>query len=192
MKRWVARRLWRLLGWRLVGEPPPADRVGVLVAAPHTSNWDYLLMLGVAWQAGIPTRFLGKRELFRWPLGVLMRATGGLPVDRNDPAGTVDTLVRRARAGDSFQLIVTPEGTRDRVEHWKSGFHRIARAAGVPVTMAFVDGPSRTAGFGPTFWPGDDIAADMDLLRDFYADKRGLRPANRTEPRLREEPGGRG
>jgi 1-acyl-sn-glycerol-3-phosphate acyltransferase len=187
MKRFVATRLWRLAGWRLVGDPPPRDGVGVLLAAPHTSNWDYVVMLGVLWQAGIPTRFLGKRELFRWPLGVLMRATGGIPVDRSDPSGTVKEVVARAGAGESFLLVVAAEGTRGRSDHWRSGFYRIAQAAHVPVTMAFVDGPSRTAGFGPTFTPAGDVPGDMDLVRAFYADKRGIHPANRTEPRLREE-----
>lgn len=186
-RRLVARLLWRLAGWRLVGRPPPPDGVGVLLAAPHTSNWDYVVMLGVLWQAAIPTRFLGKHELFRWPLGPLMRATGGIPVDRSDPSGTVREVVSRAAAGESFLLVVAAEGTRGRGEHWKSGFYRIAVSAAVPVTMAFVDGPSRTAGFGPTFTPTGDVAADMGRVRAFYADKRGIRPANRTEPRLREE-----
>lgn len=184
----LARFLWRLAGWRLVGEPPPPRGAGVLLAAPHTSSWDYLLMLGLTWQAGIPTRFLGKKELFRGPLGLLMRATGGIPVDRSGPSGVVGVVAARAAAGESFLLVVAAEGTRSRAEHWKSGFYRIATAAGVPITMAFVDGPTRTAGFGPTFRPSGDVAADMDVVRAFYADKNGLRPANRTEPRLREEP----
>ena len=187
VKRFVAKRLWRLAGWRLVGDPPPRDGVGVLLAAPHTSNWDYVVMLGVLWQAGIPTRFLGKRELFRWPLGMLMRATGGIAVDRADPSGTVTEVVSRAGAGESFLLVVAAEGTRGRGDHWRSGFYRIAQAADVPITMAFVDGPTRTAGFGPTFTPTGDVAADMDRVRAFYADKQGIHPANRTEPRLREE-----
>lgn len=187
VKKRLARFFWRLAGWRLVGDPPPPGGVGVLLAAPHTSNWDYLVMLGVTWQAGIPTRFLGKKELFRGPLGLLMRATGGIPVDRTDPSGTVDDVAARAAAGESFLLVVAAEGTRTRAEHWKSGFYRIATAAGVPITMAFVDGPTRTAGFGPTFLPSGDVAADMDLVRAFYADKSGVHPTNRTEPRLREE-----
>jgi len=180
--------LWRLAGWHLVGQPPPRDGVGVLLAAPHTSYWDYVLMLGVLWQVGIPTRFLGKRELFRGPLGVLMRATGGIPVDRDDPSGIVREVAARAGAGESFLLVVAAEGTRGRGERWRSGFYRIAESADMPVTMAFVDGPSRSAGFGPTFTPTGDVAADMDLVREFYADKRGIHPAKRTEPRLRDEP----
>ncbi len=179
--------IWRLARWHLAGEPPAGDARGVLVAAPHTSYWDYLVMLGVMWQAGIPTRFLGKRELFRGPLGVLMRATGGIPVNRDDPSGAVAALVRRWSAGEPFLLVVAPKGTRGKMEHWRSGFYRIAQDAGVQVTLAFVDGPSRTAGFGPSFVPTGDVRADMDLVRAFYADKRGIHPGNRTEPRLREE-----
>ena len=174
----------RVGGWRVTGAPP---RTGVLVGAPHTSNWDFLLMLLVMGSTGARPLVLMKRELFRPPLGWFLRRIGGVPVDRRHPAGVVRDLVTRAGGDESFLLVLAAEGTRSRAEYWKSGFHRIARMSGLPITLGYLDGPTRTAGFGPTFHATDDLAADMDLVRAFYADKRGLRPERRTEPRLREE-----
>ena len=115
-----------------------------------------------------------------------MRALGGIPVDRRDPAGLVDELVARIQGGDRFYLVVTPEGTRSG-SGWKSGFYRIARATDLPVTLGYVDRTTMTAGLGPTIRLTGDVAADMDVVRAFYADKSGFAPSRRTEPRLREE-----
>src|SRR5690606_11642900 len=126
IRRLLARAFWRLSPWKLVTEPAPT-RPTVLIGAPHTSNWDFVLMLAIAWDLGIPVRYLGKDTLFRGPFGWVMRALGGIPVDRKDPAGLVDELVARAEAGERFYLVVTPEGTRSAGKYWKSGFLRIAR-----------------------------------------------------------------
>lgn len=187
IRRQLARSGLRLARWRLVGEVP---RGGVLVGAPHTSNWDFVIMLLVMWSGDVPPRVLMKKELFRGPLRWLLPAMGGIPIDRRNPAGVVARLVAHARSGEPFLLIVAAEGTRTKAEYWKSGFYRIAELAGVPIAMGFIDGPTRTTGFGPTLVPSGDLVADMDLIRAFYRDKRGLRPRLRTEPRLREEPGG--
>jgi len=112
---------------------------------------------------------------------------GGIPIDRHNPVGLVRDLIRQAAGGDPFLLIIAAEGTRKKADYWKSGFYRIARSANLPVAMAFVDGPTKTTGFGPTLRPTGDVAADMDAIRAFYADKRGIHPARKTEPRLREE-----
>jgi 1-acyl-sn-glycerol-3-phosphate acyltransferase len=128
-----------------------------------------------------------KKELFRGPLGWLLRATGGIPLDRRNPGGVVKELVAQAQSGKPFLLIIAAEGTREKKEYWKSGFYRIAQQTGLPVTLAFVDGPTKSTGIGPTFSPSGDVAADMDLVRAFYADKQGVHPELRTEPRLREE-----
>lgn len=183
MRRWIARLVLRLSRWRAVGRAP---RTGIVVAAPHTSNWDYVLMLLVMWNGGVPPRVLVKKEFFRGPLGWFLRVNGGIPVDRTNPAGLVRELVGRSGAGP-FLLIIAAEGTRRRARYWKSGFYWIARSSGLPIVLAFADGPTRTAGFGPTLHPTGDVVVDMDLIREFYADKRGVRPSLRTEPRLREE-----
>jgi 1-acyl-sn-glycerol-3-phosphate acyltransferase len=184
VRRRLARLIIRLSGWRVVGEVP---REGVLVGAPHTSYWDFVLMLLVMWNGGVPPRVLMKKELFVGPLGPVLRAFGGIPVDRENPAALVRELIAQARSGRPFLLVIAAEGTRRKTEYWKSGFYRIARSANLPIALGFVDGPSRTAGFGPTLHPTGDVAGDMAQVRAFYADKRGIRPALRTEPRLREE-----
>ena len=182
----VARAYWRVSRWTLKTERVPRDGAGVILGAPHTSNWDFVLMLGIAWEAELPFRWLGKHTLFRGPAAPVMRWLGGIPVDRRDPAGLVDDLVARMRAGEHFYLVVTPEGTRSG-SGWKSGFYRIARATGLPVTLGYVDRTTMTTGLGPTLTLTGDVRADMDRVRAFYADKAGFAPKRRTEPRLRDE-----
>lgn len=188
IRRAVARAYWRTSRWTHRSEPLPRERAGLLVGAPHTSNWDFVLMLAITWDLGIQSKFLGKLALFAGPLGPLMRGLGGIPVDRSNPAGLVDDVVRRARHGERFFLVVTPEGTRGKAAYWKSGFYRIALDTGLPVTLGYVDRRTMTTGLGPTIRLTGDVAADMDRIREFYADKSGLHPESRTEPRLREEP----
>lgn len=143
-------------------------------------------MLAVAWDQGIPIRWLGKNSLFRGVFGPVMRALGGIPVDRSDASRIVaDVLAEQQRS--PFSLVVTPEGTRDGAKHWKSGFYRIARGADLPVTLAYVDRTTMTTGLGPTITLTGDVAADMDVIRAFYADKSGFTPSRRVEPRLRSE-----
>jgi len=185
MSRFLARLFWTFSRWSLVTEPAPT-RPTLLIGAPHTSNWDFVLMLAIAWQLGIPVRWLGKDGLFRGWRGPIMRALGGIPVDRADPARVVGEVVADVHAGEVFGLVVTPEGTRAG-SGWKSGFYRIARQTGMPVTLGYVDRTTMTTGLGPTLEMTGDVAADMDRIRAFYADKAGLRPHLRTEPRLRDE-----
>ena len=186
LRRLVSRVYWACSRWRLVSEPAP-DRPTVLIGAPHTSNWDFVLMLAIAWRLGIDVRWLGKQSLFAGWRGPVMRGLGGIPVDRSDPARVVGEVVERVRAGEVFGLVVTPDGTRGANEYWKSGFYRIARETGMPVTLGYVDRTTMTTGLGPTIELTGDVPADMDRIRAFYADKAGLRPRLRTEPRLRAE-----
>ena len=161
--------------------------VFVLVAAPHTSNWDFPLMLAMAWKSGLTPRWLGKKEMFFFPVRPLFRALGGVPVDRENPGSLVADLAAHASAAESLAVVVPAEGTRAKGDHWKSGFHRIAREAGIPIVLSYLDGPTRTGGFGPVLHPSADIGVDMDLIRAFYVDKGGVKPKNKTEPRLRDE-----
>ena len=185
MRRFLARLFWTFSRWKLVSEPAPS-RPTILIGAPHTSNWDFVLMLAIAWRLGIPVRWLGKNGLFRGWKGPVMRALGGIPVDRANPASVVDDVVARIRSGEVFGLVVTPEGTRSGAG-WKSGFYRIARQTGMPVVLGYVDRTTMSTGLGPTVEMTGDVAADMDRIRAFYADKAGHRPEYRTTPRLREE-----
>lgn len=186
LRRFAARVFWSLSRWRLVAEAPP-ERPTVIVGAPHTSNWDFVFMLAMAWRLDVSIRWLGKSSLFRGWSGPIMRAWGGIPVDRDDPSRVVGEVLERIHAGEVFGLVITPDGTRKPHAYWKSGFYRIARDAGLPVTLGFVDRTTMTAGLGPTFMLTGDVREDMDRIRAFFADKAGVRPDRRVEPRLREE-----
>lgn len=186
-RRAVARLLLRLTRWRTAGEVP---RRGILVGAPHTSNWDWIVTMLLAWNSGVTIRLLVKDSLFKGPLGPLLRSTGAVRLDRANPGPTIRALLEDASADEAFLLGLAAEGTRGRGEYWKSGFYRISQQTGIPVTLAYVDAPSRTVGWGPTFTPTGDVRADMDRVREFYADKRGFKPENATPPRLREEDAG--
>ncbi len=146
-------------------------------------------MLAMAWDAGLSPRWLGKKEMFAGPLKPIFRALGGVAVDRGNAAGLVEEMVSHAKSSDHVAIVVPAEGTRSKGEYWKSGFRRIAADAGIPYILTYLDGPTRTGGFGPALHPTDDVKADMDLVRTFYADKRGVKPKNKTEAVLREEGG---
>lgn len=186
VRRNLARLALRASGWKTVGTVPQR---AVLVGAPHTSNWDWVLTMLLAWDNSISIHLLVKQELFRGPLGSLLRASGAVSLDRENPGATIRALLRKAERDEPFVLGLAAEGTRGRRDYWKSGFYRIAQGAGLPITLAFLDGPSRTVGWGPTFTPTGDVRADMDRVRAFYADKTGIRPEGFTTPRLREEDG---
>ena len=187
MKRSLARCCLFLWRWKVV--PPPAvlpDRY-LMVAAPHTTNWDFPLMLALTRASGVEVKWLGKASLFRGPMGPLMRRLGGIPVDRSAAGGMVAALAAEFAGSDRLALIVPTEGTRSQTRFWKSGFYHIAREANVPVVCGFVDGVTRTGGLGPIIDLTGDIGRDMDQFREFYAGKTGVR-ADRTGPvRLKEE-----
>jgi 1-acyl-sn-glycerol-3-phosphate acyltransferase len=165
----------------------PACRRAVVVAAPHTSNWDLPYMLAVAYALGVKPSWLGKREAFRGPLGWVLRRLGGVPVDRGAPRGLVGEVVARFAEAEELFLVIPPSGTRGRAEHWKSGFYHMARGAGVPIVCAYLDYGERVGGVGLVLTPSGSVRADMDRIRAFYASKRGKYPAQATPVRLREE-----
>ena len=187
VRRAIARLYFRGSRWTLVREDPAVTGSRIILGAPHTSNWDFVLMLAIAWSHGISPRFLGKHQLFQGPGGWIMRRLGGIPVDRSDPSRIVDEVIALIASGEEIQLVVTPEGTRGAGTHWRSGFHRISVATGLPVTLGYPDITTETAGLGPTLVMTGDVTTDMDAIRAFYADKAGVRPELRTEPRFRSE-----
>lgn len=158
-----------------------------MVGAPHTSQWDWAVMILIAWSSGRSPKALISHTYFTGVMGWALRRTGGIPLDRSNPGEAIRALLQQAESGEPFLLTIAAEGTRGKGEYWKAGFYRIAQQTGLPISLGFVDGPSRTLGIGPTFHPSGDLVADMDLVRAFYADKHGIKPENRTEPRLREE-----
>jgi 1-acyl-sn-glycerol-3-phosphate acyltransferase len=183
--RRLALFLLRLFGWTLKVEPPPSKRY-VLIGAPHTSNWDFVVGLLALWGAGIPARWLGKKELFKPPLGFLMRALGGIPVDRSRRNNLVDQAARILRERE-VAILVTPEGTRGRAPYWRTGFYYMALEAGVPIALGYVDFPRKEVGIGGYLYPTGDLLKDFAAIRAFYQDKRGLRPEKQGPIRIREE-----
>jgi 1-acyl-sn-glycerol-3-phosphate acyltransferase len=182
----LARALLRRLGWRVRGRVPDDPR-WVAIAAPHTSNWDFPVMLLVATALELRPHFLMKASWFRGPLGPLFRALGGIPVRRDAQRGLVADAARRLRERERMILAVPPEGSRGWRPHWRSGFYWIAHEAGVPIVLGFVDFGTRTAGLGPAFHPTGDLAADMRGISAFYAGMKGRRPAQQGPVRVADE-----
>jgi 1-acyl-sn-glycerol-3-phosphate acyltransferase len=186
MAKFIARWFLKLTGWEAEGAKP-LERRFVLIAAPHTSNWDlaYLLALGEIFD--VRTSWMGKHQLFRPPLGWIMRRLGGIPVVRHRSGNLVSAVAEEFERREDLALVVPAEGTRGYVAHWKSGFYHIARTAGVPIVLGYLDYASRRGGFGPMIYPSDDVRADMDEIRSFYADKSGKYPDQTGVIRLKEE-----
>ena len=186
MSKWLASKLLNLLGWELVGQLPETRKF-VLVAAPHTSNWDFLYMYLVAKILGIPINWMGKEELFKGPMGPLSRALGGIAVKRGQSMNMVQQMAQAFAERDVLVLAVPPAGTRHKTNYWHSGFYYIAMEAGVPVVLGFVDYGRKRVGFGPSFMPSGDVKADMDIARAFYADIQGKFPDEKSTVQLKSE-----
>ncbi|MEZ5460538.1 lysophospholipid acyltransferase family protein [Dokdonella sp.] len=165
-------RLFVGCGWQLAGEMPDVPRA-ILIAAPHSSWWDGVWGLGVKIAIGADVSFMAKRELFFWPLGWFLRKLGGIPIERSATRGVVEQMAARLRDSTQLWIGIAPEGTRKKVSKWKTGFWHIARKADVPIVLVYFHYPERTIGFGPLFHTTDDMEADLDRLRDFYAPWRG-------------------
>ncbi len=186
------RRLWllpqvgslvlRVLGWKIDGVPPDEKKF-VIVAAPHTSNWDFVIGLAVAWVYSMDAKFVGKHTLFRWPMGAFMRWAGGIPLDREKSRGFVNTVVDEFNKRENLIVAITPEGTRKRVQKWKTGFYHIANEAQVPIALGFLDYGRKVVGFGPAIWPTGNIGSDLLQIQEFYNGVTGKHPA-KTAPAI--------
>ena len=147
----------------------PPDLKTVIVAAPHTTNWDLLRMLGVAFYYRIPVRWMGKKSLGEGPFGWVMRWWGLLPVDRSASTSLVSQVAAEIKAADELIVVIAAEGTRRKVRHWKSGFYNIALAAQVPISLGFMDYHRKVGGVGAVVMPTGNYAADMEQILAFYA-----------------------
>jgi 1-acyl-sn-glycerol-3-phosphate acyltransferase len=181
---WLLRRA----GWTTVGEKPKAPQY-VVIASPHSSNWDAVVMLLCAAHFGIRLRWLGKKESFRGPLRPLLRALGGIPIDRSGGRGIVEATARLFQEREELALAIAPDGTRRALDYWHSGFYHLARGAGVPVVLSFLDWGTRRAGVGPTVALSGDVRADMERIRGFYVGMVARFPEQTSRVRLREEDG---
>lgn len=181
----LASALLRLFGWRLVFAWPPRPRT-MIVFYPHTSNWDFVVGIVARFAAGIPVRWVAKDTLFRGPTGSFFRALGGIPVNRRERTGFVDQLVDAFARHDQLFVVIAPEGTRKRTDHWKSGFYRAAVAAGVPLGLAFIDYPEKQIGIDTYFELSGDEQEDLARIRAYYQGKRGRYPEHAGDIRLQD------
>ena len=163
--------MW-LFRWRIEGELPDTPKF-VLIAAPHTTNWDLPVMLCLAFAFRTRLFWMGKDTLFRRPFGAIMRWLGGIPIDRSKANDVVQQSAEHFRNADNLVMVVPPEGTRQKVRYWKTGFYRIAESAGVPIVLGFLDYRRKVGGLGLTVIPTGDIEADMEMIQAFYANITG-------------------
>jgi 1-acyl-sn-glycerol-3-phosphate acyltransferase len=173
--RFLSKRYLRGGGWHVVGKLPDIPKF-IIIGAPHTSNWDFIMFLALAFVLGGNLRYMGKKELFYPPYGWFFRWCGGVPVDRSKPQGLVEQTVQAIQEAEHFQLVITPEGTRSKVGKWKMGFYHIANQAGIPVVLGYVDTRTMICGIGPTFTLTDSREADIKAIQAFYKDKVGINP----------------
>ena len=179
MRSYLSSLILKLLGWRTQADFPDAKKY-VIVAAPHTSNWDFPLGILAAKALKLKAHWIGKHTIFRWPFGWFFRAIGGTPVDRGESHDLIKQIAEVFDRSDEFVLALAPDGTRSKTDHWKTGFWHIAKAAKVPIALAYLDFGNKQVGLGGTFYPSDDIEKDFELIREFFKGHRGKNPANES------------
>jgi 1-acyl-sn-glycerol-3-phosphate acyltransferase len=171
----VARFLLWLGGWTAVGGKPPV-RKAVLIAAPHTSNWDGFWAICYKVYTGLDIRWFVKESMFWFPMNILLRINGAIPLNRSRATSSVAQAVDAFDENDDFYFGLAPEGTRSKVDSWKSGFYRIAEGANVPVVLGFLDYENKRLGLGPTVTLTGDRKTDMAIIESFYAAITGRWP----------------
>lgn len=176
---WLANFFWYKIGpWKVVTPFPKGLKKAVIAAAPHTSNEDFPVGIGAWYTENKSASFIAKKELFDGPMGFIFRATGGIPIDRATTKNMVDQAADFFKEKDELFLVIAPEGTRAWRPRWKTGFYYIAKTAGVPIVLAYMDFAKHEVGLGELFYPTDDEAADFKYIEDFYAKVGAKIPAN--------------
>ncbi len=170
--RWMSILLLKISRWHTEGKLPNIPKF-VMIAAPHTSNWDFPIMMFIAFKLKAKLYWMGKDTIFKKPFGYLFKWLGGIPIDRSRSQNVVEQMVEKFSEMDRLILTIPPSGTRKRVEKWKSGFYHIAYGANVPVVLGFLDFGSKTGGIGPVVALSGDIEQDMKDIRAFYSDIEG-------------------
>lgn len=167
LAEWVGRTALKLMGWRIEGELPRLDKF-VAIGAHHTSNWDFVIFIALKFVLRLNARWFGKHSIFRWPFGGLMRSWGGIPIQRHLSLNMVEQAIQGFRDNREFILVLSPEGTRRKVERWKMGFYHIAQGAGVPIVPGALDFANRRVVIGAPFQPTGDAEADLQVLLAFF------------------------
>lgn len=178
---WLGILYIKITGWTVIGGKP-AEKKYILIAAPHTSNWDAAVLFATAAYLNLRLLVITKEALFRWPLGVIMRFFGGVPIDRSAAHGVVGQMIENFNRNEDFVLTITPEGTRQKGPHWKMGFYHIAMGAKVPIALAYVDYERKITGIGPPFMLSGDVQKDFDHIREYYAPFAARYPDQFCEP----------
>ncbi len=173
--RWFSLAYLRIFGWRYEGRLPDSPKC-VMIAAPHTSNWDFPITMFLAFALNLKVYWMGKASLFKRPFGSVMRWLGGIPIDRSTSHNVVDHTIEVFNRHENLVIVVPPEGTRNKVSYWKTGFYHIAYGAGVPIVLGFIDFRRKAGGIGPVVIPTGDIERDMYAIHNFYADISGKYP----------------
>ncbi len=173
--RFLANLILRMSGWRVEGKLPDIPKY-ILIGAPHTSNWDFVLFLGVIFHLKANAKYMGKAELFRNPFGWFFYWCGGIPVDRKKSTGLVEQMVDASHKSDKFILVIAPEGTRHYVSEWKMGFYHIAKSAGIPIVLAIVDGSNKTVHVGQVFHLTENMDADIKTIKGYFEGMAGINP----------------
>ncbi len=174
-KQRLSLRILTALGWRIVGRFPDLPKF-IIIGAPHTSNWDFFIAMLYMYASGERFNWIGKASLFRWPLGGMARALGGIPVVRERRENFVAQVVAAYERAERMVIVIAPEGTRKNAPYWRSGFYYMAMGAKVPVVMAFLDYKKRLVGAGPLIYPSGDIESDFVFIQAFYQGLQGLHP----------------
>ncbi len=188
MLRWLAILIYRCFGWRTEGEKPDLPRY-VIIAAPHTSNWDFFFTVCLAFIYRLKPQMMMKAEWFFWPLGPLFRWLGAIPIDRSRSNNIVAQSIKAFKDNEEMILVVPPAGTRRKVLYWKTGFYHIANGAGVPIALGYLDYRRKVGGFGPTIITTGNIDVDMATIRDFYAGVSGKHPLKESATKNRCQAG---
>ncbi len=166
--------LW-VMGWRTKGQVPNLKKF-VLIAAPHSTNWDFVYFLLIIFKLKMPVRWMGKDTMFISPFKRLLKGLGGIPVNRTVKGNLVRSMAEKFKGSDRMILTIAPSGTRQKVRQWKTGFYHIALQAGIPVVLGFLDYKKKYGGIGPVFYPTGDLDKDLKSIQTFYKDKSGKYP----------------
>lgn len=169
---WFGKISLFLLGWETQGKMPDLKKA-ILIAAPHSTNWDFVYFLLIIFKFQVPVHWMGKASMFIWPFKGLLKRLGGIPVNRSQKGNLVESMVETIQAADHMIITIAPSGTRQRVSQWKTGFYHIASQANIPLVCGFVDYTKKQGGFGPVFFPTGNMEEDMNAIKEFYKDKAG-------------------
>lgn len=186
IKYWIGRTFMTVTGWNVTGELPP-DKKFVLIGAHHTSNWDFFLGIATIFIFRVNASWMGKHTLFVGPVGLLLRALGGIAINRQYSRGVVSQMVAALQESEQQVILLAPSGTRKKIANWRSGFYQIAYQANVPIVCGYLDFQKKIATIGLSFLPTGNVEQDMNRIRDFYSNINAKYPEKVTPVKLAEE-----